>query len=208
MNVLVIGATGLTGKIAVKKLLARGHHVTAFARNPNDVKESHERLEIVEGEARNQDSLDRAIAGKDAVLVAFGPRSLKKDDLQEALSRNLILAMTKAKVKRLVELSAWGAGSSKPQMKFVFKIIRNTFLKNMFDDKERGEELLTKSDLEWTLARPGRLKDDAARGGIKASLDGNGITAWMNREDVAEFMCDEIEKNAWVRKAPLIGYAD
>jgi uncharacterized protein YbjT (DUF2867 family) len=208
MKILVIGATGLTGKFAVKKLLARGHHVTAFARNPSDVKETHEHLEVVQGDARDQDSLDRAVLGKDGVLVTFGPRSLEKDDLQETLSRNLLMAMKKANVKRIVELSAWGAGSSKPQMKFVFKVIRNTFLKNMFDDKERGEELLTKSDLEWTLARPGRLKDEPARGGIKASLDGSGITAWMNREDVAEFMCDEIEKNAWVRKAPLIGYAD
>jgi putative NADH-flavin reductase len=208
MKILVVGATGLTGKFAVKKLLARGHEVTAFARKPADVTDRHEHLKVVEGEARNQESLDRACAGQDAVLAAFGPRSLQKDDLQEAFARNLIVAMKKANVKRLVELSAWGAGSSKPQMKFVFKIIRNTFLKNMFDDKERGEELITGSDLEWTLARPGRLKDDAARGGIKASLDGNGITAWMNREDVADFMCDEIEKNAWVRKAPLIGYAE
>ncbi len=207
MKILVIGATGLTGKLAVKMLLERGHMVTAFARKPADVTQRHEHLKVVQGDARNQDSLDSACEGQHAVLVAFGPRSLQKDDLQETLSRNLILAMTKANVKRVVELSAWGAGSSKPQMKFVFKIIRNTFLKNMFDDKERGEELLTNSDLEWTLARPGRLKDDAARGGVKASLDGNGLTAWMNRADVADFMCDEIEKNAWVRKAPLIGYA-
>ena len=207
MKILVIGATGLTGKFAVKKLLARGHEVTAFARKAADVTEAHEHLTVVEGDARNQESVDRACAGQEAVLVTFGPRSLQKDDLQEAFARNLIIAMKKANVKRLVELSAWGAGSSRPQMKFVFKIIRNTFLKNMFDDKERGEELLTKSDLEWTLARPGRLKDDPARGGIKASLDGNGITAWMNREDVADFMCDEIEKNMWVRHAPLIGYA-
>jgi putative NADH-flavin reductase len=208
MKILVIGATGLTGKFAVKKLLARGHDVTAFARKPADITDRPERLKVVEGEVRNQESLDRAALGQDAVLVTFGPRSLQKDDLQEVFARNLIVAMKKANVKRLVELSAWGAGSSNSQMKFVFKIIRNTFLKNMFDDKERGEELLTKSDLEWTLARPGRLKDDAARGGIKASLDGSGITAWMNREDVADFMCDEIEKNAWIRKAPLIGYAD
>ena len=206
MKILVIGATGATGKLAVKRLLARGHEVTAFARRPADVTERHEHLKVVEGDARDQASLDRACVGQDAVLVAFGPRSRAKDDLQEALSRNLILAMNKAGVKRVVELSAWGAGSSKSQMKFVFKIIRYTFLKGLFDDKERGEELLTKSDLDWTLVRPGRLKDDEARGGIKASLDGAGITAWINREDVADFMCDEIESNEWVRKAPLVGY--
>ena len=35
MNVFVIGATGRTGRHAVSQLLARGHEVTALARNPS-----------------------------------------------------------------------------------------------------------------------------------------------------------------------------
>jgi uncharacterized protein YbjT (DUF2867 family) len=39
MKVLVIGSTGASGKIVVKKLLAQGHEVTAFARNPASIME-------------------------------------------------------------------------------------------------------------------------------------------------------------------------
>ena len=206
MKVLVIGATGATGKPAVQKLLARGDEVTAFARNPGDVKESHPHLRTVQGDARDLASLERAVEGQDAVLVAFGPRSLGRDDLQETLARNLLAAMKKHGVKRMVNLSAWGSGDSRPQMKFAFKILRNTMLKNVFDDKEKGEALLVASDLDWTNVRPGRLLNEPARGGVRVSLDGAGLKAELTREDLAEFMVAEVHANAWMRKSPLLGY--
>ena len=206
MKVLVIGATGATGKPAVEKLLARGDEVTAFARNPADVKQKSDRLKVVPGDARDLASLERAVEGQDAVLVAFGPRGLGKDDLQETLARNLIAAMKKHGVKRMVNLSAWGSGDSRPQMKFVFKIIRYTILKNVFDDKERGELLIDASGLDWTNVRPGRLVNEPARGGVRASLDGAGLKPELTREDLAEFMVGEVHADAWVKKSPLLGY--
>src|SRR6202521_2898753 len=112
MNVLVIGATGQTGRHAVRQLLAQGHEVTAFARNPSAVTESSERLRVVQGDARDPESIDGAMHGQDAVLVAFGPRSLAKNDVQEVLMRNLIAVMTKHSITRLVNLSAWGSGEA------------------------------------------------------------------------------------------------
>ena len=112
MKVLVVGATGGTGRHVVRRLLERGDAVRAFARRPADITERHERLEVVEGDARDAASINRAVQGVDAVISAFGPRSLKKDDLQETLARNLVLAMRARGVKRLVNLSAWGAGDS------------------------------------------------------------------------------------------------
>ena len=63
MKVLVIGATGRTGRHAVAQLLARGHEVTAFARNPSAVTARSERLRVVQGDARDRESIDRAMAG-------------------------------------------------------------------------------------------------------------------------------------------------
>lgn len=206
MKVLVIGATGATGKPAVQRLLARGDEVTAFARNPADVAESHPRLKVVKGDARDAASLEKAVEGQDAVLVAFGPRSLGPDDLQETLARNLIAAMKKHGVKRFVNLSAWGSGDSRPQMKTVFKLIRYTILKFVFDDKEKGEALIDASGLDWTNVRPGRLLNEPARGGVRASLDGNGLKPELTREDLAAFMVEELHANAWVKKSPLLGY--
>src|SRR5437867_8338900 len=87
MNVLVIGATGRTGRHAVTRLLEGGHDVTAFARTPWAVT-TRDRLRVVQGDARDADSIDRAVQGQDAVLVAFGARSLNRDNVQEVLMRN------------------------------------------------------------------------------------------------------------------------
>src|SRR5258706_5192498 len=154
MKVLVVGATGATGKLAVAKLIARGDEVTAFVRNPSAMTEKHGRLHLARGEARDGGSLEEAMAGQDAVFVAFGPRSMKKDDLQEALMRNLLVAMKKQGVKRMVNLSAWGAGASRDSVPFFFKILRSTIFRAVFADKDRGEALLYASDREYVNVQP------------------------------------------------------
>lgn len=206
MKVLVIGATGATGKHLVQKLLARGDEVTAFARKPGDITDKHERLKVAQGDARDAASIDRATKGQDAVVAAFGPRSLKKDDVQEVLMRNLLPAMKSNGVKRLVNLSAFGAGDSKKYSGLFFSIIRTLVLRNVYADKERGEVLLYASDLDYVNVRPGRLTDDPARGGVKASPQGEGIKPYITREDLADFMVAQLGSDEWVRKSPVIGY--
>lgn len=206
MKVLVIGATGLTGRHLLRRLLDGGHEVTAFARNPADVAITHDRLRTAKGDARDLASLERATAGQDAVAAAFGPRSLAKDDLQETFMRNLVAAMKKSGVRRLVNLSAWGAGDSRARSNLIFKIATSTILRNVFADKNRGEVILFASELDWVNVRPGQLVNDPARGGVKASLDGSALKPIMTRDDLAAFMVDQLASDAWVRKSPLIGY--
>jgi uncharacterized protein YbjT (DUF2867 family) len=207
MNVLVIGATGRTGRLLVKKLLRNGHNVTAMARNPADMNDHDPSVRVVEGEARNPESIERALQGQDAVLSAFGPRSFRIGDLQEAFMHNLVSAMKKQGVKRLVNLSAMGAGDSRKEAPFLFRfVILPLFLGTVFADKNRGEAYLLSSDLDYINVRPGRLLDTPARGGVKASLVGKGLKSDMTREDLADFMVVQLTNNEWVRKSPLIGY--
>ncbi len=72
MKVLVIGATGATGSIAVRLLLEAGHQVTAFVRDPAKFTRTHGRPARGRGDARDAASLDAAVAGQHAVLAAFG----------------------------------------------------------------------------------------------------------------------------------------
>jgi uncharacterized protein YbjT (DUF2867 family) len=206
MKVLVIGATGGTGAHAVRKALAAGHEVTAFARNPDAVTERHPKLRVAKGDARDAASLDAAVEGQDAVLIAFGARSFKEHDLQETLMRHLVPALQKHGVKRVVHLSAWGAGDSAQHTKFAFRVIQKTLLRRIWPDKERGEQLLLAAGLDYVNVRPGRLLDTPARGGVRAAMEPGDMKPELTREDTAEFMVAQLTSDTWLRKSPLIGY--
>jgi uncharacterized protein YbjT (DUF2867 family) len=204
MKILVIGATGLTGTIAVRLLLDRKDDVTAFVRGDYDVAG----VRVAKGDARDEKSLVDAVKGQDAVLSAFGPRGLGKSDIQEVFMRNLTAAMKANGVKRFVNLSAWGAGDTRDTLPLVGRIFLKLLLKDLFADKDRGEKILFASELDYVNVRPGRLSNGKARGGVKASLDPKAIkpTPFMARADLAAFMVDQLRDDTWVRKSPLIGY--
>jgi uncharacterized protein YbjT (DUF2867 family) len=206
MKVLVIGATGATGVHAVKMLLAAGHEVTAFARNPAAVTETHAKLRVAQGDVRDAATLDAALQGQDAVLCAFGPRSLDRTDVQEVLFRNLVASMKKHGVRRIVNLSAWGSGDSAKHMGFFAKVLSKTLLRNVWPDKERGERTLLDAGLDHVNVRPGRLLNEPARGGVKAGLAPDGMKPELTREDLARFMVDQLASDTWLRASPLIGY--
>ena len=206
MKVLLIGATGGTGQLILPLLLEAGHEVTALARKPSAIALRNPKLRIVEGEARDAASIERAVAGQDAVISAFGPRSFGKSDLQETFLRNLVAAMEKQGVKRLVNLSAWGSRESIRHSRLPLKIIRATLLRHVYADKERGEAWVDASPLDYTHVRPGRLLNSKARGGVRASMDGAGMQNKMTRADLAAFMVAQLTDATWSRKGPLIGY--
>jgi uncharacterized protein YbjT (DUF2867 family) len=208
MRVLVIGATGLTGSIAVRRLLEGGDDVTAFARSEASVTAKHARLQVAVGDARDAGSIERAVSGHDGVLSAFGPRSMKRDDLQEVFMKGLVGAMLRAGVRRLSNLSAWGTSESFAELAWIGRVFVRAFLRDFFEEKARGEAALFASPLEYVNVRPARLSNGPARGGVKASLRGADLRTWplMTREDLAAFMVKQLTDDTWLRASPLMGY--
>jgi putative NADH-flavin reductase len=74
MNLLILGATGRTGRALVEQALEQGHIVTAFARDPSKVRTTHPNLRIAKGDILDYGSVETALLGQDAVLCAVGIR--------------------------------------------------------------------------------------------------------------------------------------
>ena len=74
MKLLIFGATGGTGRALLEQALEQGHIVTAFARDPSQVRTTHQNLRVVKGDMLDYDSVETAIRGQDAVLSALGVR--------------------------------------------------------------------------------------------------------------------------------------
>jgi putative NADH-flavin reductase len=208
MNVLVVGVTGNTGRLVMPQLLRRGHDVTAFAREPANVTLKDERLRVIQGDVRDPMSLDAAVTGQDAVIAAFGPRTLASTDVQEVFMRHLVSAMERRRVRRLINLSAWGSGGAAvpPRNLAVRYFLLPILLRHLLADKKRGEAYLFASDLAYTNVCPALIKDLPARGSVRASIDGAGLEQVMHREDLADFMVEQLATDQWVRKCVAIGY--
>ena len=165
MKVLIIGATGATGQILMREALAQDHEVTALARDPSALAPEDHRLRVLQGNALDASEVEAAVAGQDAVLSALGTRSARSTALFSESTHNIISAMDKHGVRRLVCITGIGVGDSKGHVGFLYdRIIRPFVVKYIYDDKERQEEAIKQSDLDWVIVRPARLTDEPAKG--------------------------------------------
>jgi putative NADH-flavin reductase len=207
VKVLIIGATGATGQILMREALAQGHEVTALARNPSALAPEDHRLRVVQGNALDASSVGAAVAGQDAVLSALGTRSARPTTLFSESTQNVISAMNKHGVRRLVCITGIGAGDSKGHVGFLYDRIMLPFVvKNIYEDKTRQEEAIKQSDLDWVIVRPARLTDEPAKGEYSVFLGGSYTAKEISRADVADFMLAQLTDDTYVRKMPVISY--
>ncbi len=185
MNLIVFGATGKTGKHVLKAALDRGAEVTAFARSPQKL-DGFEGVRIAEGDVLDPESVAAAIPGHDAVIVALGSVNLKDATTLSAGTRNVLAAMNRHGVRRLVALSAVGVAESWGQLPLLPKLLFRTMLRNVLADHEAQEALVRDSSLDWTIVRAAILKDGPATGEVTAS--NTGKVGNIQRADVAAFL--------------------
>ncbi len=80
-------------------------------------------------------------------------------------TNHVIASMERYGVRKLVVLSAPGVGDSRAAMGFlVRKLLLDLILRRPFEDHGRQEDLVRTSNLDWVIARPGRLTDGPALG--------------------------------------------
>ncbi|BAB47869.1 SDR family oxidoreductase [Mesorhizobium japonicum] len=207
MKILVLGATGATGRLIVAKAIAEGHNVVALVRSKAKAKDLTG-AELVEGDARDTAALTRAIAGCDAVVSSLGTAMspFREVTLLSTATRALVGVMEQQNIRRLVCITGLGAGDSRGHGGFFFdRVLLPLMLRKVYEDKNRQEDAIRASTLDWTIVRPMVLNDKPARGGIKALTDLSGVHGGtIARADVADFVVQQLTADTWLRKSPLI----
>nr|WP_246710513.1 MULTISPECIES: SDR family oxidoreductase [unclassified Martelella] len=205
-KVLVLGATGGTGRAIVQRLNDLGHVPVALVRSPEKAKDLN--AVIVEGDASDAAALDKAMAGVDVVISALGtPVSpFRQVTLLSTATKAVISAMKRRGIRRLVAITGIGAGNSRGHGGFLFnRIIMPLLLRNVYADKDRQEALIAGSGLDWVVVRPSVLNDKPRRGAVRALLDPAQFSGGtIAQTDAADFVVDQIESDAFVAKTPLI----
>lgn len=203
MRVLVIGAAGGTGEEVVHQAVLAGHEVTALVHTAKDF-EAPAQVRVVEGDVLNPATLDKAIPDQDAVIDTLGGHTpWKETSLETNAARNVIEAMRKNGVRRLLVVSAIGVGETKDLVPGWYeKLIMPTFLRGAMKDKEQMEPTVEASGLDWTLVRPGHLVNGERTGVVRLFEPGTGETAHkITRADVAAFLLEAMANGQYVGEA-------
>jgi nucleoside-diphosphate-sugar epimerase len=204
MNVVVFGAGGKTGSLVVERAVAAGHLVTLFLREaPTQLKNPSVRF--VTGDAGDLAAVRKAISGQDAVIDTIGGKTPYKDtEIERNAARNIITAMQEESVRRLIVISMMGIGESSGQAPFWYEhLLMPTFLRGSTKDKIAMEASVQASGLDFVIARPPILTDDAATGSVTivpAGSKGHKIT----RGDLAQFLVDQITGTQYLGQAVVI----
>jgi putative NADH-flavin reductase len=204
MKLAVFGATGGTGKQVVQQALAAGHHVTALVRDPAKLDLIQPALTVRRGNVLEPEDVFNTVSGADAVIVSLGSTANNPDSVVSHGTANVVDAMQKAGVARLIVVTSLGVGESKDQVPFFFKALMATALRKTMQDKEAQEKLVKASGLDWTIVRPGGLTDGPLTGQYRYGLDPKLVAGQVSRADVAEFVLKQLTDTQFLRKAPAI----
>lgn len=209
MKLIVFGATGTVGKHVVQQALEQGHEVAAFSRNPQNLNLSHPKLKLAKGDVNQLSDCETALKGMEAAIITLGSGKSRKNTVRSVGTQNIIEAMQKQGVDRLICQTTLGCGDSQGNLNFFWKhIMFGWFLKPVFLDHELQESLVSQSRLKWSLVRPSAFTDGERTGrydhGFKA--DARGLKLKIARADVADFILKELKTNQYVHQAAGVSY--
>lgn len=208
-KLVVLGATGGTGRQIVSQALDAGHQVTAVVRHPDRMPIRHERLTLAIGDVTaGGPLLDEAVRGKDAVISALGRgHSFKADGLMQHAVPSIISAMQANRVRRLIFMSAMGVGDTSHDSPLIPRIFHRLLLRDIFADKRVAEELIKRSDLDWTIVHPTGLTNGPRTGRYRSGehLPMHGFPT-ISRADTAHFLLTQVQDGTLARKVVIVSY--
>jgi uncharacterized protein YbjT (DUF2867 family) len=202
MKILLLGATGRTGKLVIEEAIRRGHKISAIARSPEKLKDYQ--IDITKGTPYDYETVEKALSGCEAVINTLNI-SRKSDnpwaglvsprDLISKSAANCVTAMMNAGIKRFIALSTIGAGSSWKTTPVILKLIVScSNLKYAFRDHGKQEDILQNSSIEYTICRAPMLSTEInTTGAVAVKNEENPPKMILSRNSAAEFFIKIIE---------------
>lgn len=194
MKILVIGASGLTGRHVTQMAVSRSHTVTVLVRSKGAIAEGDVR--VIVRDLTNPADVEQAIHNQDVVISYLGQRSKKDALLLQTAASATMQAMSSSTACRYIVISQGLLFPSRSPVVALLWLI----LARYVVDSTAMEELLKDSKLAWTIIRPPRLLEGGVPHGYCAKSGslpaGPGA---MQRIDLAAYLLDEAERSEHVR---------
>ncbi|MFC6864662.1 NAD(P)-dependent oxidoreductase [Halomicroarcula sp. GCM10025817] len=204
MHILLFGATGRVGSEVLDRARSRGHDVTAFVRDRRSVPAD---VSTVVGDVLDIEAVMEAVPGHDTVCSALGPG--EDDDVSvvdEGLA-NVVQAMERAAVDRLVAVGADGILQATPAR---LRLETQEFpdeMRPLAEAHYRAFKTVRESALDWTLVCPPLMPDGAMTNHYRTAtnyLPDGGQSIRVG--DIAAFVYEELLADEHVRERVGIAY--
>ena len=203
MNITIIGASAGIGLETVKRGLDRNHSITTLSRSGIEIEEKKS-LKVILGDATNKADLLSSIQNADAIIVTLGTsKNMNATTLFSDFAQLMVEIHKENKIDiPFIFVTGFGAGESKNYVPWLVKMFLKYFLKDVYADKTKMEEIITNSDLNWTVVRPGRLLDKELTENyrIENKLFKGINVGGINRADVADFLIKQAEEQTGLKK--------
>ena len=224
MRILLLGASGRTGSLALAEALARNHTITALIRRP-DALPPQPNLTLITGTPLNPSDITKAFAAAPpsdpikAVISTLNtartsdnpwakptsPPSLMADSV-----RNTLAVMREYGVKKMVVLGTNGVGSSRVNSGWFFNwVVDHSNLKLAFDDHYEVQKVLEAeaekdTEFRWVDVRATGLSNGEKKAVKEFGNEGKGVGWFVSRKSVAGFLLDAVEGSRWDLQTPVI----
>ena len=211
MNFAVIGATGYVGDAVVRELAARGHNITAFARNPANIFSASNVLAVAT-DVNDADFAAR-LAGFDAVISAFNG-GWTNPNLIADFRRGYAAILAAAQSANVPYLLVVGGAGNLYVAPGVRLIDTPQFPQEILDvgkaERDLLHDLLAADGLNWAMICPPACfspENSAAlphmgryRLGDETLLMDGDKPANISRADIAVAIADDVEQKAHLHK--------
>lgn len=203
MNITIVGASAGLGLETVKRGLNRNHSITTLSRSEIDLEEKKS-LNMILGDATNKADLLNSIQNAEGLIITLGTgKNMKATTLFSDFAKLIVEIHKENKIDiPVIFVTGFGAGESKNYVSWLVKMFLKYFLKDVYADKTKMEEIITNSDLNWTVVRPGRLLDKelTEKYRIENKLYKGINIGGINRTDVADFLIKQAENQTELKK--------
>jgi putative NADH-flavin reductase len=206
LKIAVFGATGGTGRSVVEQALAQGYEITAFVHGAKELTNGASAVRVVRGDVLNPEDVEEAVAGQNAVISVLGVAGNAREPVVSEGTRNIVNAMKKFGVERLIVQSAHGDAESARELPFPVRfVVRSILLRGPFQDKDRMERIVRESSLRWTIVHPTRLTNGPKTGRYRAGERiPTGASPSISHADVADFLLKQLQSAEYVHKTPTV----
>lgn len=215
MKVMLLRATGRTGKHVLEYLLTLDFAVNCLVRNPEKIDISDEKLHVIKGTPENYDDLKKSIEGCECILSVLNisrtsdfPSSPLRSPkyLLSNVTKNLVQLAHECSIHRVIICSAWGVGDSSRDIPFWFDLtIRFSNIRYAYLDHGRQESELHNSRLQYTIVRPVGLINSATQKPVVESFKNQPKPKLLiSRKNLAKFMVDAITREDLYRKTVVV----